>query len=293
MAGYLPSEIEGVSDLAILHVFDSPPPGVKPDWTMEQNWEAFTPEEHETWDLLVSRKAQAISAYASKAFVDGLGILELSKPGIPDFRELNPKLKAAAGWEVVAVPGFIPNDAFFRHLSEKRFPVANFLRPATSLDYSEEPDMFHDMFGHLPMLTNPALADFLVNYGHAGLRAEGIGAADYLARLYLYTVEFGLVIEDGRLRGFGAGLLSSLSETEHALTAPGVRRIYVDLPRVMRTQYHFDRFQEVYFAIDSFDDLLRMTDEADFAAIYAHVESLPPLEPGADCDSDVPCKASY
>lgn len=279
--------------MAILHIFDSPPPGVNPDWSMDQNWDAFTSEEHGTWDLLVSGKAKAISAYASKEFVNGLGILELSKPGIPDFRELNPKLQAATGWQVVAVPGFIPNDAFFRHLSEKRFPVANFLRPATSLDYSEEPDMFHDMFGHLPMLTNSALADFLVNYGHAGLRAEEIGASDYLARLYLYTVEFGLVVEDGRLRGFGAGLLSSLSETEHALTAQGVRRIYVDLPRVMRTKYHFDRFQETYFAIDSFDDLLKMTEEADFAAIYAHIESLPALEPGEDFAGDVPCEVSY
>lgn len=279
--------------MAILHVFDSPPPGVNADWTMDQNWEAFTQEEHDTWDLLVSRKAEAIAAYASEAFVNGLGILELSKPGIPDFKELNPKLKAATGWEVVAVPGFIPNDAFFKHLSEKRFPAANFLRPADSLDYSEEPDMFHDLFGHLPMLTNPALADFLVNYGHAGLRAEAVGASDFLASLYLYTVEFGLVIENGKLRGFGAGLLSSLSETEHALTAQGVRRVFVDLPRVMRTKYHFDRFQEVYFVINSYEELLRMTDEADFASIYAEIANLPQLEPGADCDTDVHCEVSY
>jgi phenylalanine-4-hydroxylase len=279
--------------LAILHVFDSPPPGVNADWTMDQNWEAFSQEEHDTWDQLVSRKAKAIAAYASEEFVKGLGILELSKPGIPDFRELNPKLKAATGWEVVAVPGFIPNDAFFKHLSEKRFPVANFLRPATSLDYSEEPDMFHDLFGHLPMITNPALADFLVNYGFAGLRAETIGATDYLARLYLYTVEFGLVIENGKLRGFGAGLLSSLSETEFALTAPDVRRVFVDLPRVMRTEYHFDRFQEVYFAINSFDELLKMTDQADFNAIYAEIATQPTLAPGADCETDVPCEATY
>jgi phenylalanine-4-hydroxylase len=279
--------------VAILHVFDSPPPGVNPDWTMDQNWAAFTQQEHDTWDILVSSKAEAIAAYASEAFVNGLGILELSKPGIPDFRELNAKLKDATGWEVVAVPGFIPNDAFFKHLSEKRFPVANFLRSADSLDYSEEPDMFHDLFGHLPMLTNPALAEFLVNYGHAGLRAEGVGASDYLARLYLYTVEFGMVIENGRLRGFGAGLLSSLSETEFALTSPDVRRIYVDLPRVMRTKYHFDRFQEVYFAIDSFDELLALTEEADFAAIYKDISSLEDLEPSADCPSDRPCTAVY
>jgi len=279
--------------MVILHVFDSPPPGVNPDWTMDQNWEAFTEAEHECWNLLVSRKAEAIAALASEAFVDGLGILELSKPGIPDFRELNPKLKAATGWEVVAVPGFIPNDAFFRHLSEKRFPVANFLRPANSLDYSEEPDMFHDLFGHLPMLTNPALGDFLVNYGHAGLRAEGLGAADFLARLYLHTVEFGLVIEKGRLRGYGAGLLSSLSETEHALTSPGVRRLFVDLPRMMRTRYHFDRFQETYFVINGFDDLLKLTEETNFAAIYERIGSLPALEPGADCPGDVRCDAAY
>ncbi|WEK47903.1 MAG: phenylalanine 4-monooxygenase [Candidatus Andeanibacterium colombiense] len=277
--------------MAILHVFETPPEGVNPDWTMDQDWNSFTQAEHDIWDELVSRKAKLIASYASEAFVAGLGILELSKPGIPDFRELNPKLRTATGWEVVAVPGFIPNDAFFKHLSEKRFPVANFLRGADSLDYSEEPDMFHDLFGHLPMLTNPALADFLVNYGHAGMRAEALGTTDLLARLYLYTVEFGLVIEHGRLRGYGAGLLSSLSETEHALTSPEVRRVYVDLPRVMRTQYHFDRFQEVYFAIDSFDELLRLTEETDFASVYARLEGLPPLEPGADCPEDVRCEA--
>ena len=237
----------------------------------------------------MSRKAEAIAAYASEAFVAGLGILNLSKPGIPDFRELNPKLKAATGWEVVAVPGFIPNDAFFKHLSERRFPIANFLRSSDSLDYSEEPDMFHDLFGHLPMLTNPALADFLVKYGHAGLRAETLGATDYLARLYLYTVEFGLVVEHGRLRGYGAGMLSSLSETEHALTSPEARRIYVDLPRMMRTRYHFDRFQEVYFVIDSFDDLLKLTEETDFAGVYRQLEGLPELAPGDETAADVPC----
>lgn len=279
--------------MAIQHVFDSPPPGANPDWTLSQDWDAFSQAEHDIWDQLIVRNVDAIAPYASEAFVAGLGILDLSRPGIPDFRELNPRLKAATGWEVAAVPGFIPNDAFFKHLSERRFPVANFLRSRDSLDYSEEPDMFHDLFGHLPMLTNPALADFLVSYGQAGLRAEVMGATDFLARLYLYTVEFGLVIEHGRLRGYGAGLLSSLSETAHALTSPDVRRLRVDLPRMMQTDYHFDRFQEVYFVIESFEQLLKLTEETDFSEIYARLAGQPRLDPGAHVASDLHCDVTF
>jgi phenylalanine-4-hydroxylase len=216
----------------------------------------------------------------------GLDILNLSRPGIPDHRELNERLKAATEWEVVAVPGWIPNEPFFTHLANKRFPVANFLRTGQSMDYNEEPDMFHDIFGHIPMLTDPVFSDFLVAYGKAGLRAEKLGASDYLGRLWLYTVEFGLVVEDGELRAYGGGLLSSLAEAISAVTSPSVRRLGLDIPRVMRTGYHFDKFQDVYFVVDSFEDLLLQTEQANFAVLYEQARELPELDPSADAEHD-------
>jgi len=272
--------------MAATHVYETPPEGVAPDWTMPQDWGRFTPEEHATWDALVDRQSKALEGLACSAFLEGIHILRLSKPGIPDLVELNVRLKRATGWHIVAVPGVIPNDAFFRHLSARRFPAANFLRSADSLDYSEEPDMFHDLFGHLPMLTNPVFAEFMVAYGNAGLRAETLDAADFLGRLYLHTVEFGLVKEEGVLRGFGAGLLSSYSETVHALTGPRVRRINFDLPRVMRTEYLFDEFQRSYFVIESFEHLLKVTAETDFQPIYERLRGEPLLLPDEESPED-------
>lgn len=270
------------------HVFDAPPEGVADDWTMPQNWAQFTAAEHDTWDRLVERQVQAMSALASRSFLAGLDILRLAKPGIPDLADLNPRLDAATGWTIVAVPGVIPNDAFFRLLAERRFPAANFLRPVDQFDYSVEPDMFHDLFGHLPMLTDPVFADYMAAYGKAGLRAETLDAADFLGRLYLHTVEFGLIHENGQLRGFGAGMLSSYSETVHAVTARGVRRLRFDLPRVMRSEYIFDEFQKTYFVIDSFEQLLKITEETDFHPIYDRLRDLPPIAPDEDAPADVP-----
>ena len=272
--------------MAATHVYKTPPDGVAPDWTMPQDWSQFSKAEHETWDRLVARQSRALDTLACRSFLAGLDILRLAKPGIPDLSDLNPRLEAATGFTIVPVPGVIPNDVFFRHLSERRFPAANFLRSADSLDYSEEPDMFHDLFGHLPMLTHPVFADFLVAYGNAGLRAEGLDATEYLSRLYLHTVEFGLVREGGELRGFGAGMLSSYAETVHAVTATGVRRLCFDLERVMRTEYLFDQFQKTYFVIDSFERLLEAAEETDFAPMYLALRELPSLAPDDDCDSD-------
>ncbi len=277
--------------MAAAHVFDSPPPGVADDWTMPQRWERFTPEDHRTWDRLLARQLEALPGHASRAFVEGLDVLALSSGGIPDFQALNRRLTTATGWRVVAVPGAIPNAPFFAHLAERRFPAANFLRPGTSLDYSEEPDLFHDVFGHLPMLTNPAFADFMVAYGNAGLRAEGLGAADFLGRLYLYTIEFGLVAEPDGLRAFGAGLLSSRAEMRHALGSPEARRLRFDLTSVMRREFLFDEFQKTYFVIDSFEDLLRAAEESDFAAIYRALSVHPALAPGVRAPGDVPFAA--
>lgn len=274
--------------MAATHVFDSPPPGVAADWTMPQRWEQFDAEEHRTWDRLAKRQFEAFPGRASKAFLAGFEALGVAEGGIPEFEALNERLESATGWRVVAVPGAIPNAPFFAHLAERRFPAANFLRSGASLDYSEEPDMFHDLFGHLPMLTNPQFADFMVAYGRAGLRAEALGAADFLGRLYLYTVEFGLVAEDGGLRAFGAGLLSSRAEMIHALESPDARRLRFDLPAVMRRNFLFDEYQQTYFVVDSYDELLRSAEETDFGEIYRELRARPALAPGARSPDDVP-----
>lgn len=268
------------------HVFETPPQGVARDWTMPQEWARFSAFQHRTWDKLVSRHIEAIGTRACRSFLAGLDVLELHKPGIPDLSVLNPRLLAATGWTIVPVPGVIPNNVFFRHLAARRFPAANFLRSAKSLDYSDEPDMFHDLFGHVPMLADPVFANFMVAYGNAGLRSETLGAVDFLGRLYLHTVEFGLVVENGELRGFGAGLLSSYAETVHAVTASGVRRLRFDLERVMRTDYIFDDFQKTYFVIDSFEHLLRAAEDTDFRPIYSRLRNLPLLAPDAECEGD-------
>lgn len=265
--------------MAATHIFDAPPEGVAADWTMPQHWEAFTADQHQTWRTLFEQQSASLQGYACEDFLRGLDMLRLSQPGIPDFAELNARLKPATGWEIVAVPGWIPNKPFFDHLANRRFPAANFLRPPEQIGYSEEPDMFHDIFGHVPMLANAAFSDFLVAYGQAGLRAETLGASDYLGRLWLYTVEFGLVVEHGELRAFGGGLLSSYAETVSALTSPDPRRIWLDIERVMRTKYHFDEFQRVYFVVPGFDALLRATEETDFASIYSKIATEAALEP--------------
>ena len=273
--------------MAATHIFDAPPEGVAADWTMPQNWRGFTAGQHKTWRTLFDQQSAALDGYACRSFLEGLEILRKLKPGVPDFDELNALLKPASGWEVVAVPGWIPNEPFFEHLANKRFPAANFVRPPEQIAYSEEPDMFHDIFGHIPMLTDPAFSDFLVAYGQAGLRAEKLGAADYLGRLWLYTVEFGLVVEDGELRAFGGGLMSSLAETVSALTSPEPKRIWLDIERVMRTRYNFDEFQQTYFVVEGFEALLCATEETDFAGIYRKIAGEPALDPGDAWRSDV------
>ncbi|MGQ2934135.1 MAG: phenylalanine 4-monooxygenase [Sphingopyxis sp.] len=273
--------------MAATHIFDAPPEGVAANWTMPQNWAAFTAEQHATWRSLFDQQAAALDGYACRSFLDGLDILRKLRPGVPDFAELNALLKPVSGWEVVAVPGWIPNEPFFEHLANKRFPAANFVRPPEQIAYSEEPDMFHDIFGHIPMLTDPAFSDFLVAYGQAGLRAEKLGASDFLGRLWLYTVEFGLVVEDGELRAFGGGLMSSLAEALSALTSPEPQRIWLDIERVMRTRYNFDEFQQTYFVVAGFEDLLRATEETDFASIYRKIADEPALEPGDAWRGDV------
>ncbi|HKR23907.1 MAG TPA: phenylalanine 4-monooxygenase [Allosphingosinicella sp.] len=249
------------------------------DWTIPQHWERFTREEHRVWDLLFARQQAALKGKAVADFFHGLDVLRLSKPGIPDFEELNERLFARTGWTIVSVPGLVPDDVFFAHLSKRRFPAGNFIRAADSLDYIEQPDVFHDVFGHVPLLALPAIADFMQAMGAEGLAAIEAGALHRLARLYWYSVEFGLAREEGETRIYGAGLLSSFGESRFALESPKPRRSPFVLGQVLRTRYRSDAFQEAYFVIPSLDELLRLLGERDLAGLYRDLESLPDLDP--------------
>ena len=271
----------------ISHVYETPPVGANADWTVPQNWEKFSADEHAMWDRLFARQTAMLPGRAADAFMRGIDVLKLSRPGIPDYRELNARLMAATGWKIVAVPGLVPDDVFFDHLANRRFPAGNFIRTPEQLDYLQEPDVFHDVFGHVPMLADPVFADYMVAYGKGGLRSLGFGALDHLARIYWYTVEFGLIQQVDGLRIYGAGIVSSYAESIFALEDESPNRIAFDLLRVMRTHYRIDDFQQNYFVISSIDELLNVTVETDFAPLYAKLETLPDIQVGEVLADDV------
>jgi phenylalanine-4-hydroxylase len=250
------------------------------DWIIDQQWAAYTRAEHATWRALFERQAALLPRYACREFIDGIEKLPMRADQIPNFTEINEALRAQTGWSIVAVPGLVPDDVFFNHLAHRRFPSGNFIRAADSLDYIEAPDVFHDVFGHVPMLMNPAIADFIQAYGEGGMRAHRLGVLPLLARVYWYTVEFGLVKEHGALKVYGAGIASSFSETQFAMDDSSPNHIAFDLPRVMRTQYRIDDFQESYFALDSLNDLLALS-KIDFAPLYERYRTADTFTPGA------------
>jgi len=253
------------------------PPEAAADWTIPQDWDRYTADEHKVWDTLFARQAAMLAGRAAPEFLAGLDMLHLSRPGIPNFEELSEKLGKATGWQVVAVPGLVPDEVFFEHLANRRFVAGRFIRRADQLDYLQEPDVFHDVFGHVPMLAHPVFADYMQAYGEGGLRAKQFGAIDKLARLYWYTVEFGLIRSGEGLSIYGAGIVSSRGESMFALDDPSPNRIAFDMERVMRTRYRIDDYQQAYFVIDSFDQLLHATLDTDFAPLYARLEALPDL----------------
>jgi phenylalanine-4-hydroxylase len=258
----------------------TPPPGAAPDWTVPQRWDELTAEDHWVWDTLFARQRSLLHGRAVAAFDEGLDVLSLSRPGIPNLGELNERLGARTGWTVVSVPGVVPDDVFFRHLSERRFPAGNFIRAADQLDYLEEPDVFHDVFGHVPMLAQPDVADFMQALGQLGLEAGDHGAQHRLARLYWYTVEFGLARENGELKIYGAGILSSFGEAHYSLESAKPRRLAFDLRRIFRTRYRTDAFQRSYFVIDRFQDVLDLVRGNDLPALCAELDVLEDLDPG-------------
>jgi phenylalanine-4-hydroxylase len=256
-----------------------------PDWTVEQGWERYTDAEHAIWKTLYERQTLLLQGRACEAFLEGLRALPMGPEAIPDFRRLSEVLMGRTGWQVVAVPGLLPDEVFFDHLANRRFPAGNFIRTADELDYLQEPDVFHDAFGHLPMLMNPVMAAFIQAYGAGGLRAKTLGVLRNLARVYWYTVEFGLVAEAGGLRIYGAGIASSFSESIFSLEDPSPNRIRFELERVMRTDYRIDDFQETYFVLDRMEDLLEL-DRIDFAPVYQRAKALPDLHPSGILPAD-------
>jgi phenylalanine-4-hydroxylase len=268
------------------HVRDRPPEGASPDWTIPQDWSAYSAAEHGTWDRLVERQARLLPGRASAAWLKGLDALQLSDGGIPDFERLSERLMRLTGWQVVAVPGLVPDAVFFDHMAHRRFVAGNFIRRPDQLDYIQEPDVFHDVFGHVPMLADPVFADYLEAYGRGGMRAMELGALKQLGRLYWYTVEFGLVEEAGDLRIYGSGIVSSPAETVFALESDSPNRIRFDMARVMRTEYRIDDFQQNYFVIPSFEALLRQTIETDFAPLYRRLLAMPDVPVAAILPED-------
>jgi len=258
---------------------------VRPEFAIEQNWRAYSEEEHAIWRSLFERQQRLLVGRASREYLDGLRELGVAADGIPDFRGLSDILDCSTGWRIVAVPGLVPDDVFFAHLARRRFPSTCFIRRRDQLDYIQEPDVFHDICGHVPLLMNPVFADYLQAYGEGGLKALGLGHLQRLARLYWYTVEFGLIATEEGLRIYGSGILSSAGESVYCLDDPRPRRLRFDLRRIMRTRYRIDDFQQLYFVIHDFQELFEAT-RPDFAPIYREVAVLPDLEPTARLDQD-------
>jgi phenylalanine-4-hydroxylase len=248
---------------------------IRADYTVDQDWAAYSNDEHDLWKRLYARQSTLLPRYACDEFLDSLATLNFSA-GIPKFAEINPKLKAATNWQIVAVPGLLPDDVFFNHLAHRRFPVTVWLRNPAEFDYIVEPDIFHDFFGHVPLLFDKTFADYLEAYGKGGVKAKGLNALSYLARLYWYTVEFGLIETPKGLRTYGAGILSSGGELPHCIESTKPNRIRFDLLRVMQSKYKIDTFQETYFVIKNFKELFDAT-APDFTPYYSELRTRPEL----------------
>ena len=254
---------------------------------VEQPWGSYTATDHQVWNILYERQRGLLPGYACPEFLEGVERFGLGDGGIPRFDSLNEVLAQATGWQVVAVEGLLPDDVFFDHLANRRFPVSWWIRKMDQLDYLSEPDLFHDLFGHVPLLLNPVFADYMQAYGRGGMKAHAIGpeALMNLTRLYWYTVEFGLIRTDAGLRIYGAGIVSSKGESIYSIDSPAPNRIGFDLARVMKTRYRIDTYQQTYFVIDSFEQLFEATGP-DFTPIYAELATRPAHAAGDVLEGD-------
>jgi phenylalanine-4-hydroxylase len=248
------------------------------DWTVPQHPRAYDGEAHDIWRILLRRQSGLARRHACDAFLAGLDRLDIGER-IPDFMRVSDILQRRTGWRLVGVPGLIPDAAFYAHLAQRRFPVTVWIRRREELEYLVEPDLFHDFFGHVPLLADPVFADYMQAYGQRGVEA-GADNIHRLARLYWYTVEFGLIRTAAGLKVFGAGIISSARETLHAIGAPQPARVPFDARRVMRTAYEIDKLQRTYFVLDDFHQLFDAT-QVDFPALYADLARLPEIATGS------------
>ena len=240
------------------------------DW-LEKEQKQYSIEEHNYWDKLYKRQMDILPGRACDQFFEGLKLLDFDRGGVPDFNKTNEILNPLTGWSVVAVPELVPDHVFFYHLANKRFPAGNFIRSEEEEEYIELPDVFHDVFGHVPMLTDQNFARYMEEYGKAGWKALEYNRLKALSALYWYTVEFGLINTDKGMRIYGAGILSSAVESFYSLEAQSPNRIHLNVDRVMRTDYKHDDLQQTYFVIDDFDELFKLTQGRPFEQIYQKI----------------------
>jgi phenylalanine-4-hydroxylase len=254
---------------------------------VDQPWASYSAADHEVWSTLFERQQQVLVGRASDEFLRNQRAMGMSPDRIPKFDDLNRVLRAATGWELIGVEGLLPELTFFEHLAHRRFPVTWWIRKPEQLDYLAEPDLFHDLFGHVPLLMNPVFADYMQAYGRGGVKAHAIGpeALVNLTRLYWYTVEFGLIRQADGLRIYGSGIVSSKGESIHCLESDAPNRIGFDLERIMRTRYRIDTYQKTYFVIDSYEQLMEAT-TPDFTPIYAKLAQLDSIPAGTVLDTD-------
>jgi phenylalanine-4-hydroxylase len=258
---------------------------MRADWTVDQPVDAYSADDHALWAELYRRQSNLVKEFAAPAFIGALKAMDCAE-AIPSMESLSARLRRETGWEIVAVPGLLPDDVFFAHLANRRFPSSWWIRTREEIDYLVEPDVFHDLFGHVPLLFDPVFADYLQQYGLAGPKAIAHDAVPILARLYWYMVEFGLILVEGDVKAYGAGMLSSFGETQYSVASPAPNRIGFDLERVMRTRYWIDRFQSTYFVLDDFEQLFRSSIDTDFAPLYDAIKVQEAFSPDAVIPTD-------
>ncbi|WP_119390594.1 phenylalanine 4-monooxygenase [Taklimakanibacter lacteus] len=249
------------------------------DCIIDQNWGRYSSEDHAIWRTLFERQLSTLKGQVAQEYLDGLEALGIGPDGVPDFAKMNARLRKITGWEVVAVPGLIPSRPFFQMLANRQFPAGTFIRSRAQLDYLEEPDIFHDVFGHVPLLTNPAYARYMNEYGRIGLQAIERKAVKFLARLNWYTIEFGLIRKPEGVKIYGAGIVSSYGEAKYVAQDASAHHLSFDLTRVLRTGYYIDDFQASYFVIERFEDLFDVLEGRDIMALFDEVRGEPTLTP--------------
>jgi len=265
---------------------DEHPADMRADYTFDFDTSQYSPDDHARWHFLCERQKPLLAGRACNEYLRALQDLSIvSESGIPDLRRVSDTLEKTTNWTIVTVPGLIPGGVFLEHLSKRQFPVTWWIRGQEQIDYLKEPDVFHDLFGHVPLLSNPVFADYMQQFGLGAMKAKGLKATKLITRLYWFTVEFGLINTPEGLRIFGSGIVSSAKESVYALESPAPNRLGFDLIRMMRTNYRYDDLQRTYFVIDSFEQLFDET-RPDFTEYYARVKALPELGESDIIDSD-------